>query len=76
MVLVILYHKYNYQSTSQNILLTHLCLASHNRDIGKQYSSGSTLFAFITGITRISIKHSKNRENNQTPFLLEMYLSK
>ena len=48
--------------------LTHLCLASHKRDIGKQFRprsdaaerdvwSGSTLFALIAGI---SIKHGNN----------------
>ena len=49
--------------------LNHLCLSSHKWDIGKQYKprsdaaergvwSGSTLFAFTTGI---SIKHGNNQ---------------
>ena len=56
------------------IILTHLCLAFHKRDIGKQCRprsdatehgvwSGFTLFALITGI---SIKHGNNKKNNQT----------
>ena len=59
--------------------LTHLCLASHKRDTGKQCRprsdaaergvwSRSTLLAFNTGI---SIKHGKTK-NNQTSLLLEM----
>ena len=61
-------------------LLTHFCIASHNRDIGKQcrlrsdaaesgVRSGSTLFALKPGI---SIKHGNNKKKtNQTPLKLD-----
>ena len=62
--------------------LTHLCLASHKWDIGKQCRprsdaaecgiwSGPALFAVSTGI---SIKHGYIKKN-LTPLLLEMYLN-
>ena len=63
--------------------LTHLCLAVHKMDMGKQWChrsdatqrgdwSGSTA---VTLNTRISTKHGKTK-NNQTSLLLEMDIPK
>ena len=57
------------------VYLIHLCLASYKRDIGKRCRprsdaaergvwSGSTLFAFSTGI---SINHGNNKHKSDTP---------
>ena len=67
------------------VVLTHLCIVSHKRAIGKRCRpksdaaehgvwSGSSLFALGTGI---SIKHNNNKQNKKkTVLLLEMDLSK
>ena len=73
--------KYVYKTVKDSVqcpsftLLTHLCLASHKWDIGKQCRlrldaaergvwSGSTLFALTTGL---SIKHGNNQNWPDTP---------
>ena len=53
------------------LLSTHLCLASHKRDIGKQCRptsvwSGSKLFALNT---ELSIKHGDNKNYSDTLFI-------
>ena len=59
----------------RSLLSTHLCLASNERDIGKQCTpksdatecgvwSGSALFAWSTGI---SMKHVNNKNYPDTP---------
>ena len=68
------FSEFIYQSwSSLPLVLTHLCLASHKRDISKQCRprSRSTLFALNTGFlwNIVMIK------TNQTP-LLETDLSK
>ena len=67
--------------------LIHLCLVSHKRDICKQCRprsdaaewniwSGSTLFAFNTGIEKKNPKKRRSNKTNQTPLLLEKDFSK
>ena len=61
-----------------NVILTHLCLASYKWDIDKQYRPrsdaterdawlGSTVFALSTGI---SVKEGNNK-TNQTSFYIQ-----